>query len=154
MIGITAVQRLMHDHRVSACHSPSGGWSVQRSTVANAPGPGWTDWLPWRFVRCCLVPVQAQEVRHGVVATGCGRMTPQPTPRRRHDRVACCVDAFSSRLKAAACVQAVHELYDVAEGPQWTDGEERCSRVVVIGRRLDRAQLEQSLRQACLPGKA
>lgn len=75
-------------------------------------------------------------------------------PRRRHDRVACCVDAFSSRLKAAACVQAVHELYDVAEGPQWTDGEERCTRVVVIGRCLDRAQLEQSLRQACLPGKA
>eukprot|EP00892_Ulva_mutabilis_P008540 jgi/Ulvmu1/6058/UM027_0036.1 len=51
-------------------------------------------------------------------------------------------------------LQAVHELYDVAEGPPWAEDEERCTRVVVIGRRLDQVQLEESLRRACLPAES
>ena len=46
--------------------------------------------------------------------------------------------------------QAVHELYDVTEGAAWPSDEPRMSKVVVIGRRLQRAQLETGLRRCAL----
>ena len=48
-------------------------------------------------------------------------------------------------------LQAVHEVYDVVEGPAWQPGERRRSKVVLIGRRLDRAALEAQLRACCPP---
>ncbi|CAG9461761.1 unnamed protein product [Pedinophyceae sp. YPF-701] len=44
--------------------------------------------------------------------------------------------------------QAVHELYDIVEGGEWGDGEVPRTRVVVIGRNLDRARLQAGL-DAC-----
>jgi G3E family GTPase len=46
-------------------------------------------------------------------------------------------------------MQAVHELYDIIEGPLWADGEDRVSKVVIIGRNLDEPTLLSSLLQAC-----
>ena len=45
-------------------------------------------------------------------------------------------------------VQAVHEMYDIVEGRPWGDGEARYSKIVFIGRHLDRARLMHGLR-AC-----
>ena len=45
--------------------------------------------------------------------------------------------------------QAVHDIYDVVEGPAWAPGERRYSKLVFIGRRLDAAALEAQL-QGCL----
>lgn len=44
-------------------------------------------------------------------------------------------------------LQAVRELYDIVQGRSWNQDETRESRVVVIGRSLDPAQLEQSFRK-------
>jgi G3E family GTPase len=41
-------------------------------------------------------------------------------------------------------MQAVHELYDVTEGAVWGISE-RTTRIVVIGCRLKRSDLEQAL---------
>ena len=46
-------------------------------------------------------------------------------------------------------LQAVHELYDVTEGPPWSKEEAQLSRLVIIGRSLDRSLLERTLLQAC-----
>ena len=46
-------------------------------------------------------------------------------------------------------LQAVHELYDVVPGPQWTETLQRESRVVVIGRNLDHDALLSSFRSCC-----
>ena len=45
--------------------------------------------------------------------------------------------------------QGVHMLIDTASGPAWGEGEQRNSRMVFIGRNLDRAELESGLR-ACM----
>ena len=45
-------------------------------------------------------------------------------------------------------MQAVHELYDVMEGPEWAEEEVKMTRVVVIGLGLDQSQLMLSLQQA------
>ena len=45
--------------------------------------------------------------------------------------------------------QGVHMLHDGELGAPWRDGERRTNRMVFIGRRLDRAELESSFR-ACL----
>jgi G3E family GTPase len=45
--------------------------------------------------------------------------------------------------------QGVHMLVDVQPGPAWAPGEERRSRLVFIGRHLDRRQLEASF-TSCL----
>lgn len=42
-------------------------------------------------------------------------------------------------------LQAVHDLYDIVPGPPWRDGERRCSKVVLIGRRLDHDALIAAL---------
>lgn len=47
----------------------------------------------------------------------------------------------------SACVQAVHELYDVTEGAAWDGNGMRSNRVVVIGCRLNRTELEEGLMQ-------
>jgi G3E family GTPase len=46
-------------------------------------------------------------------------------------------------------VQAVHELYDIVEGSAWPPGQERLTRIVVIGRNLSHSLLIQSLEDAC-----
>ena len=46
-------------------------------------------------------------------------------------------------------MQGVHEIYDVVEGPQWQPGEPRGSKLVFIGRRLQRDALAAGL-AACL----
>jgi G3E family GTPase len=46
-------------------------------------------------------------------------------------------------------LQAVHDLYDVVEGPAWTAEEVRGSKVVFIGRGLSREVLSQGL-EACV----
>jgi G3E family GTPase len=46
-------------------------------------------------------------------------------------------------------LQAVRQLYEVVDGKAWGVTEQRMSRVVVIGRRLDKAKLLSSLREAC-----
>lgn len=46
-------------------------------------------------------------------------------------------------------MQAVHELYEVTEGADWGGGSKRGTRIVVIGCRLQRLQLERDLQQ-CL----
>ena len=46
-------------------------------------------------------------------------------------------------------LQAVHELYDIVEGPAWREKEPRGSKLVFIGRRLRREALLRDL-QACL----
>jgi G3E family GTPase len=46
-------------------------------------------------------------------------------------------------------MQAVHELYDVVEGPCWPQGEQRATRIVVIGRNLSRTLLQTTLEQSC-----
>mmetsp|Transcript_3340 Transcript_3340/g.8417 ORF Transcript_3340/g.8417 Transcript_3340/m.8417 type:complete len:549 (+) Transcript_3340:1-1647(+) len=38
--------------------------------------------------------------------------------------------------------QAVHELYEITPGSAWKDGEDAASRIVVIGRSLDRGALQ------------
>lgn len=45
-------------------------------------------------------------------------------------------------------LQAVYETYDVMEGPEWHEGTVRESRFVVIGRHLQRAELQHRL-EAC-----
>mmetsp|Transcript_32365 Transcript_32365/g.81067 ORF Transcript_32365/g.81067 Transcript_32365/m.81067 type:complete len:96 (+) Transcript_32365:333-620(+) len=51
-------------------------------------------------------------------------------------------------LTAAPCCyldgtpQAVHELYEITPGSAWKDGEDAASRIVVIGRSLDRGALQ------------
>jgi Cobalamin synthesis protein cobW C-terminal domain len=52
-------------------------------------------------------------------------------------------------LCACAHPQAVHELYELTEGAAWGDSGERSTRIVVIGCRLERTELEQSL-QRCI----
>lgn len=41
--------------------------------------------------------------------------------------------------------QGVYDIYDVVEGAEWAEGETRCSKVVLIGRRLQKAELEAQL---------
>ena len=43
---------------------------------------------------------------------------------------------------------ALHETYELAEGPEWGAGEERLNSIVFIGRNLDQASLQQGL-SAC-----
>jgi G3E family GTPase len=43
----------------------------------------------------------------------------------------------------------VHELYDVTDGAPWSSAEPRSTRVVVIGCRLQRRELEEGL-QECI----
>ena len=45
-------------------------------------------------------------------------------------------------------LQAVHELYDIVDGPAWSREEPRCTRIVVIGRNLSRPMLEATLMQS------
>jgi hypothetical protein len=40
------------------------------------------------------------------------------------------------------CWQAVYELYHVSPSVAWREGEPRTSRVVIIGRRLNKSKLE------------
>lgn len=47
--------------------------------------------------------------------------------------------------------QGVHMLFDGSEGRPWREAESRTNRLVFIGRRLDRSELESSFR-ACLVG--
>jgi G3E family GTPase len=47
--------------------------------------------------------------------------------------------------------QGVHMLLDSDEGPAWAEDEQRVSRLVFIGRNLDRAELDAGVR-ACLVG--
>lgn len=49
-------------------------------------------------------------------------------------------------------LQAVHELYDVVEGPEWgvQVGEQRNSKIVFIGRHLDGPRLQSELEQCCV----
>ena len=47
-------------------------------------------------------------------------------------------------------MQAVHELYEVIEGGAWRPGDERITRMVVIGRNLCRSTLITSLDECCL----
>ena len=49
--------------------------------------------------------------------------------------------------------QAVYDIYDVVEGPAWQLGEDRISKLVFIGRRLDRAALAAQL-EGCLADTA
>jgi G3E family GTPase len=88
---------------------------------------------------------------------------PLDLPRLRHwldtllwEQTAEAVDLF--RIKGLLHVagsgrkhvlQAVHELYDIVEGPAWREGEPRGSKLVFIGRRLRREALLRDL-QACL----
>ena len=88
---------------------------------------------------------------------------PLDLPRLRHwldtllwEQTAETVDLF--RIKGLLHVagsgykhvlQAVHELYDIVEGPAWREGEPRGSKLVFIGRRLRREALLRDL-QACL----
>ncbi|EFN58776.1 hypothetical protein CHLNCDRAFT_29783 [Chlorella variabilis] len=48
-------------------------------------------------------------------------------------------------------LQGVHEIYDVVEGPAWAPGEDRRSKVVLIGRGLDRRALERGLHSCLAP---
>lgn len=54
-------------------------------------------------------------------------------------------------LRLLWCLQAVHELYEVVKGGEWGAGEDRSTRIVVIGRFLDKAAMQSSLTAACLP---
>lgn len=45
--------------------------------------------------------------------------------------------------------QGVFDIYDVVEGPAWLPGEGRYSKLVLIGRRLDRHALQRQL-EGCL----
>ena len=45
--------------------------------------------------------------------------------------------------------QAVHMIADSAVGAPWKDGEEKSSKLVFIGRNLNKAQLEQGF-ESCL----
>jgi G3E family GTPase len=47
------------------------------------------------------------------------------------------------------CMQAVHDLYDITEGPMWAKGEDRASKVVIIGRNLVKPLLWSSFLEAC-----
>jgi G3E family GTPase len=47
--------------------------------------------------------------------------------------------------------QGVHMLFDGSSGRAWRDDEPRASRMVFIGRNLDRAELEAGLTR-CLAG--
>ena len=54
--------------------------------------------------------------------------------------------AGTSRLHT---LQAVHATYELLEGPDWTEPEEeRCTRIVFVGRNLDRQAITDTLR-AC-----
>lgn len=56
--------------------------------------------------------------------------------------------AWSGCLKLLLTgAQAVHELYDVTEGGAWGSADTRSTRIVVIGCRLQRSELEHGLRQ-------
>jgi G3E family GTPase len=46
-------------------------------------------------------------------------------------------------------LQGVHEIYDVVEGPHWAPGEQRCCKLVFIGRQLNREALQQGV-ESCL----
>ena len=48
-------------------------------------------------------------------------------------------------------LQAVHEVHDVVEGPAWPAGVTKESRIVIIGRKLNREALDISFRE-CLEG--
>lgn len=46
-------------------------------------------------------------------------------------------------------LQAVHELYDVVEGPAWEEGAGSRSKIVFIGRHLDGQRLQEGLEACC-----
>lgn len=49
-------------------------------------------------------------------------------------------------------IQGVHALFEGSVDRMWKDGEVRGSRIVFIGKDLDKAKLEKGLRD-CLVGK-
>jgi len=46
-------------------------------------------------------------------------------------------------------LQAVHELYDVTKGPAWEAGSSCRSKLVFIGRHLDKERLQRELERCC-----
>jgi G3E family GTPase len=57
--------------------------------------------------------------------------------------------ALSTVHQNRVVMQAVHELYDIVEGPCWQKGEQRATRIVVIGRNLSRTLLQTTLERSC-----
>ena len=47
-------------------------------------------------------------------------------------------------------LQAVHDVHDVVAGPAWPPGAGRESRLVIIGRNLQREALMRSLQGCCV----
>lgn len=68
---------------------------------------------------------------------------------RRPAPVPCSTCSTRCADSASGCVQAVHDLYDFTEGPEWGAAEDRLTRVVIIGRNLSQSALLESLQRAC-----
>lgn len=50
-------------------------------------------------------------------------------------------------------LQAVHETFDIGASGEWGDDEERLTRMVFIGRKLDRAKIKQSFEKHAVLGE-